>query len=98
MKSHSEVLDKVTEAIETNNCSFKDGKTFFNLHFSYGGRKFVSTGQSSLVVRVSVFGAGAQGIKPQPRQSKDFKIVIGSCYLPVMVVLLLTESSNSVSL
>ena len=53
---------------------------------------------SSLVVSVSASGSGGWGIKPQPSQIKDFKIVMGSCYLPVMVVLLLTESSNPVSL
>ena len=34
----------------------------------------------------------------KPSQTKDFKIVMGSCYLSVMVILLLTKSSNPVSL
>ena len=55
------------------------------------------TGQSSLVANVSVFGSGGRGIKPRPSQIKDFKIVMGSCYLPVMVVLLLTESTATPS-
>ena len=39
---------------------------------------------------------GGWGNIPQPSQIEDFKIVMESCYLPVpvMVVLLLTESSN----
>ena len=48
----------------------------------------------SLVVSVSASGSRDWGIKPHLSQIKDFKIVMGSCYLPVMVVLLLTESSN----